>query len=51
MKFVMTLLIAELAMDDGFTEVLFRLNSSDDGFIFILQAIKRKKNKILILGG
>ena len=34
-------------MDDDFTEVLFRLNSSDDDFNFILQAIKTRRNKIL----
>ena len=39
-KFFVPLLMAELAMDDDFTEVLFRLNSSDDDFNFILQAIK-----------
>ena len=41
-------LLAELAMDDDFTKVLFRLNSSDDDFNFILQAIKTRRNiKIL----
>ena len=47
MKFFMPLLMAELAMDDDFTEVLFRLNSIDDDFNFILQAIKARRNKIL----
>ena len=37
MKFFMPPLLAELAVDDDFTEVLFRLNSSDDDFSFILQ--------------
>ena len=41
-------LLAELAMDDDFKELLFRLNSSDDDFNFILQAIKTMRNiKIL----
>ena len=35
------------AMDDDFTEVLLRLNSSDGDFNFILQAIKTRMNKIL----
>ena len=48
MKFFIPPLLAELAMDDDFTEVLFRLNSSDDDFNFILQAIKTMRNiKIL----
>ena len=37
-------LLAELAMDDGFREVLFWSNSSDDNFNFILQAIKTRRN-------
>ena len=41
-------LLAELAMDDGFTKVLFWSNSNDDNFNFILQAIKTRRNiKIL----
>ena len=36
MKFFISPLLAELAVDDDFTEVLFRLNSSDDDFNFIL---------------
>ena len=41
-------LLVELAMDDDFTEVLFRLNSSDDDFNFSFQAIKTRRNiKIL----
>ena len=44
MKFLMSLLMAELAMDDDFTEVLFRLNSCDDDFNFILQAIKTRRS-------
>ena len=48
MKFFRPRLLAELAMDDDFTEVLFRLNSSDDDFNFILQAVKTMRNiKIL----
>ena len=52
MKYFMPILMPELAMDDDFTEVLLRLNSSDD-FIFILQAIilyHQNKNKGLIKG-
>ena len=41
-------LLAELAINDDFTKVLFRLYSSDDDFNFILQAIKTRRNiKIL----
>ena len=48
MKSFMPPLLAELAMNDDFTEVLFRLNSSNDDFNFILQAIKTRRNiKIL----
>ena len=43
MKFFIPPLLAELAMDDDFTTVLFRLNSSDDDFNFILQAIKKNE--------
>ena len=39
-KSFLPLLMDELAMDYHFTEVLFRLNSSDDDFNFILHAIK-----------
>ena len=47
MRFFIPPLLVELAMDDDFTEVLFRLNSSND-FNFILQAIKTRRNiKIL----
>ena len=31
-------------MDDDFSKVLFRLNSSDDDFNFISQAIKTRRN-------
>ena len=37
-------LLAELAINDDFTKVLFRLYSSDDDFNFILQAIKTRRN-------
>ena len=41
-------LLAELAINDDFTKVLFRLYSSDYDFNFILQAIKTRRNiKIL----
>ena len=46
-KFFVPLLTAELAMDNDFTQVLFRLNSSDDDFNFILQTIKTRRNKNL----
>ena len=48
MKFFMLPLLAELAMDDDFTEVLFRLNSSDDDSNFIWQAIKTTRNKNIL---
>ena len=48
MKFLMPPLLAELAMDDDFAEVFLLLNSNDDVFNFILQAIKTRRNiKIL----
>ena len=50
MKYFMPILMAELTMDDDFMKVLLRLNSSND-FIFILQAIKTRRNKILKLDG
>ena len=44
-KFFVPLLTAELAMDHDFKEVLFRLNSCDNDFNVILQAIKTRRNK------
>ena len=35
--------ILQAIMDDDFREVLFRLNSSDDDFNYILKAIKTKR--------
>ena len=41
-------LLSELAINDDFTNVLFRLYSIDHDFNFILQAIKTRRNiKIL----